>query len=382
MRENSLGEGGDLSPKDRTRRQIPEALRGEPRIAKEINEKQVEGVSSRKQSGELNNHEGTTLEQRHQDWPKINVTVCFTYHSSAQDAAKAREQMYGKQIYFYEAPGGKYERIPLEEITDPEEYPDEKFESDIANTSLGSIPIEQSFLGPILRTLHKSGIVVKHADLRETETRLRESIEEAIERPYQERSLGKTLSNFARKMTDIADGQERRDDIIVDRIEEELGDVFEQHPDLQEKEEVDVLITMGIQHRRSLGDKLRARGISITEVVDGYDDLYMTKIERELGEGNHPSRELLLQGYLELFLAEHLAFAERRSDTYEYAKRVTSYFSPTQICWMHDLYYMPGGLNINEFLARKGLPPFPQTNEDLLVSLNKLREDARNDDLE
>lgn len=395
MKENDQRKPGDISGR-KPGRQMPDRGSGDTSTQhpQEIRSKDLGGtdVSSRRtlrgldvsDSGEskIDGPEysrETTLAERHPDWPEIRVTLYLTPHATAGDTSKIGEYMQGKHVYFYEAYGGDSRREEWQWVSDrPAEDSVEDFDQDMRDATYEGRPIEETHMGPILRSLYKSGIVVGHADLRDSEAELQQRITDSV-KSYQEESFDKTLENLKTNRSNLVEAQEERERIYTIRFEEELGKILDDHPELKEEEQVNVIVTMGSDHK-SLGDKFIENGITSTIIIDGQPQSQWTQVHESLLQGRQPSKEDLASFYLSHIVLNAVTLEDSNGAVRsEFVERIVPYFTLKDIEKVHE-----GCVGENASLEKlkmllylKDLPPLPQSNDELAASLEQLRQDHR-----
>lgn len=388
----------DKSPQDKKsqRPRLPETNRVEPVPPAYVSLfKNTEGKllgegrekSTDKSHGNIEEAEKTTLEQRHPDWPKVTVTVYLAPHGTAEDMKGLGDNVRNADIFFYENASGAFGTEFYQAVADRDKGEEDRWKVVNFSTQNGR-SIEGTVTAGIADALYGSKVKVGHCDLLPDDVVTGEQIKEIMYSRYVVSDFDQTLENLKTKLVNTAALQEQRESIIPGRFEERVGTLLEDHPELKEQSEVNVVMQFGAGHYGLL-DKFQAKGIA-TEVkfsVEPYVEPYAVQIENDLAFGREPSSDLLAKAYFENMLLKRLhALSVRDTEIYcKYSSAVASQFTIEDVKALHEEEKKAPSIKdrrlIDKMIEEKGLR-FPTFGYEELKDIVKKQQQEERDTLQ
>lgn len=320
---------------------------GAPRTEEYLNESPIETdnmAESHTGSYETN---AANMQERHPDWPKLDVSFWFTAHERSQDMEGIESQIAAADVYFYEnsvpgltkalqgismAPGS-----PLEDI--------------IKEGIIYDAPIKGSHWEPVIRGLYGSQVIVGSFDLRPDEQEIRDEILESAYRALpREGSFLDALELFRDNTARTATAQNKREQLMLRHFEEDVEATLQSYPDLKEKDNLKIIISIGSYHT-TLRHLFAREGIKSKEYfpnsVNGhYVYSYENELQRTLALEKEPTTELLQRAFIERFIAQavdaSLKDAGVAQISYElkapFIRKLTGLLNEREMKRMYDLF--------------------------------------------
>jgi hypothetical protein len=326
---------------------------------------------------------GHTLKDRHPDWPDIKLKFYFSAHRTAEDMSGMENHMPGADIFFYENTQGNEDTGLYQKVAnvDPAQLPPGAIDQLIET---GGDQFKGTFREPILRSLFGSKKTVGHIDLRPGDAVVGTDIKAASEsKSYIVPNFHETLTNLKGKLEHVADLQNKREKIMTVRLEEELKDIMNAHPEIKniKGRPVKILATMGAYHS-PLGSKFEAEGVntesefSHTPYVLDYED----QVQQEIASGKEPNQDMLAKAYVSGLLHEKVRdamgdWATNSDQQVMYVRNAASQLSIGEIEKIHEM--SKNGFTVealDSFLKEKGMDPLPHSDEELKTSVDRRKE--------
>jgi len=192
-----------------------------------------------------------TLAERHPDWPSVNLNILFGHHESAADMAdvEAALQSGNVNIYFYENSSG--DKTHATELF--QRFSDADLEADVIRRDNLNQFLAGRFKGtpdePVLRGIAGTGIAIGCIDLAgqypEIITRITAADEPEIDVSG---DYKQALDHLLHQGREYATAQRERERFIVSNIEPELERLMKERPELMQKPELNILLSMGELH--------------------------------------------------------------------------------------------------------------------------------------
>lgn len=352
----------------------------------------IEEVDSSQNTAEAKKHgvqmyaeELSSIQERHPDWPKFDILFYFSPHGSKADFEGMRPYLRAADIVLYEAIGSTdYTRQSVQGVSTAAPYPKELL---LAKGKVGDEPIQGSTWEVLLDEIYNSQKIVDTIDLHDTEeeVKLKDEILQDHSLPKAD-TLDAALVLLRENFAHSATLQHEREAIMVDRFEERMGQILEAHPELKEKPNVQIVISMGSYHTQ-LRHALRAKGAPSARKFSSSPYLYSysTEAQRTLAYGKEPSKTLLEKAYAERIVNtvvnKALATPGVPYDTFAlYVRSVVSRLNPEQIQAIYTLYKEDelGSIDsIDRFLQTAKIDKLPQSLEELTSLVQNDRQKKR-----
>lgn len=327
-----------------------------------------------------------TLAERHPDWPVLKVNVLLSRHETAEDYRSVQERLEKKpDILLYEGADGTdykdgksgYTRL-LQALSDG------RFRLKDVNA--------QGREKALMESIYDSGVKVGSIDTTKKESAaigLQAASEASL---VTAENYDVTLDGIKEYNARLAEAQNKRDAIMAQRFEHEIGRILEQNPELKQKDELDIFIPLGAYHTK-LGRSLRRMGVETDVEFDGidYEDSgehsgisaersyvynHVNRLQRTLAFGREPSRELVEKAYATYMIAQLLPSTEddqKSKVVSDYRDAVVGALESEDIQAMHEGYAKglpPPDIQaiVERRLAAKGLPPLIQAPQDMYAA--------------
>lgn len=309
------------------------------------------------------------LKERHPDWPDIKLRLLFGSHGTPEDMSELTGLLQDADVYFFEGAGDSAWLVTalqytadLSPPTDPMEV--EKFIDGFDYHG----PARGTAYEGLIRALYGTRLIVDNCDigmndypqgLTQAEYR---SVMQARHAPV-DADFSKTLENKLEHVKYRTDLQLQRDEFILGpgqfpsrvspnggRLEDKLGEIIEQHPDLaQEKRDsnqpIIAVATMGANHE-GLFYRARAAGMDVECIqVEGTEICeYSDELSRKLEYGSPIDEEFLAKCYAEDIISYAIGYVEgvRISETTDgivRLRRAVDSLSADDIKAMHKIWY-------------------------------------------
>ena len=229
-----------------------------------------------------------TIQERHPDWPKLNLSFYFSSHGNDQDTQGVAPHLAKADILLYEdAP---------RDITNLEVYNHLSQNPHLSRRAV-SMKLKGSDSLPMALGVRKTGKAIGTIDVgKDVEEvamirRLNDLFGYDIPRSF---GYEDALQYIHASYDEIVAIQQKREAMMVDNFEEEIDRILYARPDIIKKSEVNILITMGAYHTQ-LYHAFRERGIEANRDFSKspyrYD--FKTELERSIAFDREPSHEML-----------------------------------------------------------------------------------------
>jgi len=322
--------------------------------------------------------ENTTIQERHPDWPELDVSFYFSPHAHAENLKKA--PIAEADIYLYENVG-----VTQTEREDLQMTSDGHFNS--LERKLERSPLKDSFFGQQLRGIHDSGVAIGSLDIPGDEdgySSLAEGLMKADSSAPLKDTFISSLEAFDENMAALAKMQNTRERIMAERFDNEIAQILAKRPQLKDKPRLKVLITMGSYHTK-LRHALTERGIPSnrefsTPVPWVYS--YTTELERAHAYHKEPSLDLLEKAWAQDFITHaitgQIGVASREtysSSVEQYVRDIVSHLNHEQCQQIYELVRNSPDASIeihdiNQILKAGGIGEIPNNPEAIREQLD------------
>lgn len=317
-----------------------------------------------------------TIAERHPSWPRMKVTLLLSWHETEGDYYGVRERMSKKpDILLYETSDGRNYLKGRSEATRSLE--------DLSEGKTTTNPKAEGREGVLLRSIENSRVKIGSIDITDYENRAIALTETSNTPMVRVENYDTMLDIIKANGTKLAEAQNKRDEIMVRRYEPEIERILKQHPELMNKDEIEIFIPLGEYHTK-VGHGLRKLGV---ETVIEFDDLdykqrpgqpkhsrlslershiydYETQLYRTLAFGREPKRDLIEKTYGVYMLRQLTPNPQQTTKSKDYTNyldEVALSLDSKDIQAMHNSFFR-GASNeeiremVNQRLAAKGLP--------------------------
>lgn len=255
------------------------------------------------------------LYERHPDWPHIELSFYFSAHVAPQDMKDVAQHIDATDVYFFESAPREDEWTSL--IEEVSQHPQHTLDEYLDKVLIyNDIPIRGTIWEPVVRSLYGTGKAIGTIDIggNAGEFDLAQELIDAYSEPLPTNgSFDQALETYRTIWEQRAHMQNKREEIMVDRFEDELDLVFELNPELKHKENLKVLVSVGSVHTR-LRHIFTANGMeSKRSFSDGSPYIYSYELElmRTIQFGKEPTQELLKRAYAENLVGSVVQVATR-----------------------------------------------------------------------
>jgi hypothetical protein len=317
--------------------------------------------------------ETSTLEERHPDWPLVDVLFYFAPHGNVTDMEGIAPYLKKADICFYEDSGNPDGTVSnLQEVmNDLSRDPQVPIEA-VEKFALNGRPLRDSKLWPIIKGTYGTGKIIDSIDLvndsstDELKVRLAEVTDYEISKNA---TFDEALEKMSVRLMTEAELHKEREAIMADMFEDKIQEILEQNPKLKDKPRLTILISMGPYHTQ-LRHTFTEKGISSDQKFSTrpYVFSYGIELTRTYAFAREPSRELLERAYVEDLLLEVVKVDPENpavsSDAFIMSMRLlTSQLSEEQMRELHEMHKRDKltTKNVDRFLESNGLDPLPQT---------------------
>lgn len=319
----------------------------------------------------------TTLQERHPDWPKVNVEFYFSPHDNSGDTAGVAEHLKDADILLMEsvsvdAESRENHDLTLQVFNKVSSNPKAKLDKLIRDGGFRGESDE-----PLLRGVHRTGKLVGSIDIGE------DANEQGLAAKIRENSAGlvpsgrgyeDTLQAYNERGKRMAEGHAAREEIMADRFEGQLEKLLAERPELLEKPEIKVLITMGSAHT-TLRHKFSERGIDskwhFSQAKNNIYD-YCVELIRTHSYGKEPSPELVKRAFTQSILGQalHRGFMESSIPTDEYMRYMRRYVGELTDEEMEKVFNLwnnrlANPRNVNNLMAKGEMPRLAQSAKEI-----------------
>ncbi|HEX8763197.1 MAG TPA: hypothetical protein VF733_05605 [Candidatus Saccharimonadales bacterium] len=328
---------------------------------------------------------GTTLAERHPDWPQIKVSFLFSPHGSAVDMKDLPAFTADADIYLYENfDGERYRKGASQTTKSLQEWstgdPDST-EQAIEDIKVNDRPVRGSKYEPQLRAVYGRNIAVGSIDLSKQENDqigISKHIAEAY--PIKE-GFDETVDLLANRLRKQGQMQNEREAIMVGRFENEIARILKQFPELHQKSELKVAFSMGAYHtllRHGLEEigVNTDRQFSRQSQPNTYVYDYYNQLTRSYAYGREPSRNEKERAYAELMLSFTLNGGldlkfQHHDALSEYKRKIVSQLTHEEIVELHDVGKIKFDSKalvpkFDAILQRKGMAPLVRSEREMI----------------
>jgi len=170
------------------------------------------------------------------DAPRIELTFLSGFHGNETDSENIRADMKKADIYIPENRGWTEETLTkMKEISARERYPYE-------------IRVTNKFFEPVLEALYDTQTPVTIIDVpKDVDDEMRKKLQIFV--PSSEMSFEENLEHLSESVKSWAEVLDKeREQYMISVIGPRIAEILEEHPELLEKEKVNVLLTLGVAH--------------------------------------------------------------------------------------------------------------------------------------
>jgi hypothetical protein len=263
----------------------------------------------------------TTLQERHPDWPRVEVLVYETPHGSAIDHARVPELLHGAQVCLYENSTPALTEM-LQDTSDGKYS--HQLDSVIRGSTMDGKPVAGSVYEPLMRGLDATGIAVGSMDVTTEEFPDRSKLTGPVRLPD---DYDEALSALGEAYVEHAKLQADREIAMVAKFEPELERILAERQDLRNKTEIKVVAPIGSYHT-AVSEALIARGVPLTSEVETTQWLPDSRIMRRIAtEGQMPDRVELAQAYFGHIIKSTLGSVMQSEGMQVSSRRVIAYIN-------------------------------------------------------
>ncbi len=327
------------------------------------------------------------MQERHPGWPKIELLFYFAPHSNNADMEDIGPHLAEADVIFYENIGRnqKFQEI-LEAIASPN--PSMTLDDILDKTLINGEPIRGTHNEPLVRGLYKSGKTVGTLDIGKTDEEMQMGHEIFVLKDMEfpkNMTYPQALYFLKDLMTEFTNRQVMREQIMTDRFEEELTEIFDRHPELLERKDIKVVISMGSVHT-TLRHSFTEKGIeSKKEFSSGKSHTYSytDEVARSIVYNKEPSDDLLSRACAENVIADAINDSVHYKEINDIARTdyIRRYVSKLDEEEMEFIYRMwdIGKASLDELdvaLGPRGHSRLPRSSEDI-IQANRLAKNQR-----
>ena len=295
---------------------------------------------------------------------EVGCYVLFQPHGISLDFEGIRPYLKEADIYLYEDPSHNVVvRRQLQQLS-------------LAPT-FDRDQIDDNGRKPILDELYDSKKIVDTIDLRsvgeEKEIALNLLGVWGSDKDPKTESFKESTEWLGRLLAERAELQHQRQTIMADRFEEEIEAILASHPELKEKSNLKIVLSMGSYHTM-LRHTFSEKGIPSERQFStphGYTYDYFNQAQREFAYGKEPSQDLLEKAYIgdiiTGMLSRKLTDQSPSDDISLYGRLVTSKLDHEK---MENIYalHAKGKLTmeaLDSLFEDMGLQKLPTTAEEI-----------------
>ena len=317
-----------------------------------------------------------SLHERHPDWPALDLTFYFSPHGNKADFEGINPLLEATDVYLYEDIfNNSAMRAFLQRLSTSPPYNQEWIAD---NVSAGEAFAKKgSEWEPVIDSIYNSQKIISSIDLRETseEKALADKIWQIIYLPLPKGpTFDAALPQFTEQQAELVKAQEERESIMADRFEEEIEHILDVYPELKERKNLKILISMGVNHTK-LRHAFTMKGIPSDREFSSspYVYNYRSELKRTLAYAREPTKDLSERAYIEDLLDNLLGVALKKTDAsydvrFAYLRNVVSKLNHEQMKDIYDLYNN-GKLTvryIDNLLQNIGMQKLPRSDEELM----------------
>ena len=318
-----------------------------------------------------------SLHERHPDWPALDVTFYFSPHGNKADFERVIPLLDATDIYLYENVfGSKGVNAFLQRLSTA---PLHSHETSANDASIGEAFAKGTTWEPVIDSIYNSQKIISSIDLRDTpeERGLADKVWQQVHLlPPKAPTFDAALVQFTEQKAELVKMQDERESIMADRFEEEIEHILSVHPELKERENLKILISMGVFHTR-LGHTFTMKGIPSNREFSSSPYVYNYRLEltRALAYAREPSKDLVERAYTEDLLSNALGVTLKKTDVsydvqFMYLRGIASKLNHEQ---MKDIYKLhnDGKLNvryIDNLLQDIGMQKLARSDKELISS--------------
>lgn len=315
------------------------------------------------------------IRERHPDWPDMNVTFYFSAHANHLDMAGIEPYMKEADIFLYENAANsdrevRYRKEDLQFLNALSTNP---------SVSLQEIFKEYNVTGTTgehrIRGAHGSGMAIGTIDIGNSpiEQRMVQRMETAMHTVTPgSGNYDEVLENYRYQLQMYGELQVERERMMLGNFEGVIKSLLESRPDMKDKENLNVLISMGSAHT-TLRHKFTEAGIESDKhfsagKTQSFD--YEHELIRTYMYGRQPSEELIRRAFTD-FVIEGIYYdnpdAMQTTPTDEwtvYKRRLVSSMSDEQMAHIFELWNQKDketAEEIQEYMKSEGFGRLPDS---------------------
>ncbi len=280
-----------------------------------------------------------SVQERHPDWPRLDVLFYFAPHTSAEDMKDLPLHLADADVLLYEDSSADEEAEMLYNYIAQPDIP--LSVEQVIDVFEEFMPTVGTIDEPLIRGLYRSSVVASTIDIGRTaeEDAISKRLHELYEPDFpQATDYYERLAINRDYVAEIAKLQDEREDIMAGNFEGKMAELFETHPELQQKPAVKIVVSIGSIHT-TLRHKFAKKGVASeqvfsTELPYSYD--YAAELQRTFAYGLEPSQDLLGRALAEgvIALATEFQTSEESiplDEWMKYRRKVVADLSPVQV---------------------------------------------------
>jgi hypothetical protein len=346
---------------------------------------------------------GTTLAERHPDWPPVKLHFHFGPHGTADNFKSVPGLLEGADVYCYENANGPKNTEVLTQISNYEGGSDPAVQDFIVDrVKAEGKPIRGTHSEPEVRALAGTGIVIGHFDTAQDDSELATAHKNSAENYLVIKDTYEaTLEHLRSSLADLGNHLAPRDALMLGptapegegpvtagRFEQEMGRILTEHPELKEKpdgEPVRVVDTHGHAHT-ALFHRARAAGVDVERSFAYMPQVFspVEQVVRKIAIGKEPTKDLLTQCFVDEVLRSALAATAQcsesmaDSDIVQYTRARSAAFTEADARVLFDAMRDPTMSTVlsvlEELLQEKDFDLLPMSREELYEDIAEERE--------
>lgn len=318
-----------------------------------------------------------TIQERHPDWPELKLAFYFSAHGINKDMEGIKPHLQNADVLLYERVAMQEEDVhgrnrEMNSYNNLSINPTVSLRRFLRNNNLKGDSDEI-----LARGLYKSGKAVGTIDIGATEydrVIAQETLDAFSMKLSRDMSYEHALDYFDDRSRSIAELTLEREAIMLGNFEEEMDRILYARPDLKEKDDLNILITMGSLHT-TLGHSFRKAGMQ-SERHFAKAPTYRYAPQHQLIRthlfGLEPTEKLKKQALADGMLNEMLQnmFLNRSvhyDDFSAYTTKVTTVMTEDELEGLYDTWSHQGDtrMYMDGVLRNHGMDRLARSNRDI-----------------
>lgn len=331
-----------------------------------------------------------TIQERHPDWPKLELSFYFAPHGNNKDMEGIAPQLAKADILLYEEVVAHEDDVAIryENLDDFNKLSVNPAVS--LRRAMRDGEVSGSSYEPLLKGIYKSKKAIGLIDIGDTnyERELVQEMQTLFDQSWiRGMEYSEALSAYNETWARMGELMHQREVLMVEKFEKEIDRILYARPDLLKQDSAKILISMGAGHT-TLRHLFRQAGMQSERnfsTESPYTFSYFNELIRTHMFNREPSERLVKQALTESILSRSLDkmrenFSIRTDDDDTYKRRIVSLLTDDELEGAYEAWSEHANLRayFDNALQRHGVDHLARSDKEIREFIKRPKKTARN----